>query len=79
MGVNITGANLKKYMEWSASYYNTYKPGDVTISFNPEIRGYNYDMFSGVTYDINISKEPESRIEKLKLNGEELKMMQFIS
>ena len=73
MGVNITGANLKKYMEWSATYYNTYKTGDVTISFNPEIRGYNYDMFSGVTYDINISKEPESRIENLKLNGEELK------
>lgn len=73
MGVNITGANLKKYMEWSASYYNTYKPGDVTISFNPNIRGYNYDMFAGVTYDIDISQEAGSRIKDLKLNGEEIK------
>lgn len=69
LGVNITGANLKKYMEWSASYYNTYKNGDVTISFNPSVRGYNYDMFAGVTYDIDISKESGSRITNVTLNG----------
>ncbi len=69
MGVNITGANLKKYMEWAVSYYNTTKPGDVTISFNPDIRGYNYDMFEGVTYDIDISQEPGNRIKNLKLNS----------
>lgn len=63
--LKVTGAQLKKYMEWSAQYYNTYKPGDVTISFNPNIRGYNYDMFSGVKYDIDISKEPGNRIVNL--------------
>ncbi|QUI23903.1 5'-nucleotidase C-terminal domain-containing protein [Vallitalea pronyensis] len=72
VGVNITGANLKAYMEWSASYYNTYTPGDVTISFDPEIRGYNYDMFAGVTYDIDISKPAGSRITNLKLVGEDI-------
>lgn len=25
-----------------------FQPGDVNISFNPDIRGYNYDMFQGV-------------------------------
>jgi 2',3'-cyclic-nucleotide 2'-phosphodiesterase/3'-nucleotidase len=69
MGVNITGVNLVKYMEWSASYYNTYKDGDVTISFNPDIRGYNYDMFSGCTYDIDISQEAESRIKNIMVDG----------
>ncbi|MCF8019158.1 MAG: 5'-nucleotidase C-terminal domain-containing protein [Vallitaleaceae bacterium] len=69
MGVNITGANLKKYMEWSASYYNTYVPGDVTVSFDPNIRGYNYDMFAGVTYDIDISQPSGSRITNLLMNG----------
>lgn len=72
MGVNITGANLKAYMEWSASFYNTYKPGDVTISFNENIRGYNYDMFSGVTYDIDISQPAGSRITNLEFNGEDI-------
>lgn len=70
IGVNITGANLKEYMEWSASYYNTYKAGDLTISFNPDIRGYNYDMFSGIDYKIDISKEAGNRIINPKINGE---------
>lgn len=69
MGVNISGANLKKYMEWSASYYNQYVPGDVTVSFNQNIRGYNYDMFSGVKYDIDISKPAGKRITNLTFNG----------
>jgi 2',3'-cyclic-nucleotide 2'-phosphodiesterase/3'-nucleotidase len=72
--LQMTGAQLKKYMEWSVSYYNTYKDGDLTISFNPEIRAYNYDMFSGVNYDVNISKEPGNRIENLtKADGTPIK------
>ncbi|MGL4403066.1 MAG: 5'-nucleotidase C-terminal domain-containing protein [Fusobacteriaceae bacterium] len=62
----LTGAQLKKFMEWSAEYYNQHQPGDLTISFNPNIRGYNYDMFSGVKYDVNISKPAGSRIENLR-------------
>lgn len=63
--IEVTGAQLKKYMEWSASYYNTFKPGDLTISFNQNVRNYNYDMFAGLKYDINISKESGNRIENL--------------
>ncbi|MCH4888489.1 LysM peptidoglycan-binding domain-containing protein [Acidaminobacter sp. JC074] len=68
--VNITGANLLDYMEWSASYYNTYMHGDVTVSFNPSIRGYNYDMFAGMTYGIDISKPEGERIVNPKFDGE---------
>ena len=68
--VEMTGRQLKKYMEWSANYFNTYKAGDLTVSFNPDVRGYNYDMISGVKYDIDISKAPGSRIVNLtKLDG----------
>ncbi len=69
VGTKITGVNLKKYMEWSASYYNNWKEGDVTISFNPDIRGYNYDMFSGMTYEINLSKPAGERVENINVNG----------
>lgn len=69
MGVNITGENLLKFMEWSVSYYNTWKEGDITVSFNPDIRGYNYDIFAGVNYEINISKEAGNRIENVTING----------
>lgn len=67
--LQVTGKQLKKYMEWSATFYNTYHEGDLTVSFNGDIRGYNYDMFSGVKYDVDISKEPGSRIINLKRNN----------
>ncbi|AGB41602.1 5'-nucleotidase/2',3'-cyclic phosphodiesterase-like hydrolase [Halobacteroides halobius DSM 5150] len=68
-GVKVTGKELKEYMEWSARYYNTYQPGDITISFAPEIPGYNYDMFAGVEYKIDISKPAGERIVDLTYNG----------
>lgn len=64
--VQMTGKQLKKYMEWSANYYNTYSPKDLTISFNENVRGFNYDMFSGVDYQIDISEKPGNRIKNLK-------------
>lgn len=70
MGVNITGENLLKYMEWSMNYYNQSKPGDVTISFNPDVRGYNYDMFEGVNYKVDISKPAGERVVDVTFNGE---------
>lgn len=63
--LKVNGKQLKKYMEWSASYYNTFKPGDLTVSFNQNVRNYNYDMFRGVKYNIDISKEAGSRIVDL--------------
>ncbi|MCJ7689054.1 MAG: 5'-nucleotidase C-terminal domain-containing protein [Clostridiaceae bacterium] len=74
MTLEVNGEQLKRYMEWSASYYNTYKPGDLTVSFNQNIRGYNYDMFSGVIYDVDVSKEPGQRIVNLtKTDGTTIK------
>lgn len=73
VAVEITGKELKNYMEWSASYYNTYKPGDVTIGFNPNIRPYNYDMFQGVEYKIDISKPQGERIVDLTFKGKPVK------
>jgi len=71
--LKMTGAQLKKYMEWSASFYNQFKQGDLTISFNPDIRGYNYDMFYGVDYQIDISKPAGHRIINLTKNGKSIK------
>ena len=72
VGVNMTGENLLKYMEWSVGYYNKITPGDVTISFNKDVRGYNYDMFDGIQYDVDISMEPGKRIKNVTINGKKL-------
>lgn len=72
--LEVTGKQLKQYMEWSANYFNTYKDGDLTISFNEDMRSYLYDMFDGVKYQIDISKEPGSRIQNLtRMDGTPIK------
>ena len=73
--IRMTGNQLKKWMEWSYNYINTFREGDLTISFNPDIRGYNYDMFSGVKYEVDISEPAGSRIKNLTLaDGSPLEM-----
>ncbi|KLV03359.1 2', 3'-cyclic nucleotide 2'-phosphodiesterase [Photobacterium aquae] len=65
----MTGKELKKYMEWSAGYFNSVKPGDVTYSFNPERRSSKYstnDFFAGVTYTIDLTQPAGKRIADLK-------------
>ena len=70
--VTVTGAELKRYMEWAAECYNQWLPGDINISFDPEYPGYLYDMFSGVDYDINLSKPKGQRIENVMFKGRPL-------
>lgn len=70
--LDVTGAELKSYMEWSAKCYNQWKPGDINISFDPEYPGYLYDMFAGVEYEINLSKPKGERIENVMFHGEPL-------
>ncbi|WP_429619758.1 bifunctional metallophosphatase/5'-nucleotidase [Serratia sp. 2723] len=67
----LTGKELKKYMEWSADYFNQQHDGDVTYSFNPQRRASKYstnDFFDGVTYTIDLRKPVGQRITELKLN-----------
>lgn len=71
--VEVSGQELMDYMEWSVKYYNTFEEGDVTISFNPEVRAYLYDMFAGVDYKIDISKPAGERITDLEFEGEAVK------
>ena len=63
--LRMTGAQLKTYMEWSAGYYNQFREGDLTISFNPDFRANYYDVFAGVNYTIDISKPVGERILEL--------------
>ncbi len=68
----VTGAELKRYMEWSAAAYNRWKPGDINISFNPDHPGYMQDYFAGVDYDINLSRPEGERIENVMFKGKPL-------
>ena len=70
--VEVTGKELKSYMEWSAACYNQWKQGDISISFNPDKPGYLYDMFEGVDYQIDLSKPAGQRIVNVMFKGKPL-------
>lgn len=73
-GVKVTGKQMKAIMEArGGSFFNQYQPGDVTISFDSNIRMYNYDMFAGLDYEIDISKPVGSRIQNVVYKGHPLK------
>ncbi|MCQ2398059.1 MAG: 5'-nucleotidase C-terminal domain-containing protein [Sphaerochaetaceae bacterium] len=63
--IRMNGKQLKKFMEWNAGMYNTFKPGDLTVSYNPKRRFYYFCFFQGICYDVNIAKESGKRIENL--------------
>ncbi|MFD9787741.1 bifunctional metallophosphatase/5'-nucleotidase [[Kitasatospora] papulosa] len=69
----LTGAQLKDYLEFSAKYYVQTAAGapvDTSKLTNAEnIPDYNYDVVSGVTYDIDIAKPAGSRIVGLSFEG----------
>jgi len=69
----VTGRDLKNYLEWSAGYFNTLKDGDLILSFDLDRRSEKYatfDFAKGVTYDIDIREEAGNRIKNLTLyNG----------
>lgn len=63
--MSIKGSMLKTFMEADMKYYNQYQPGDLTISFNSDIRAYNYDIFQGVDYTVDIAKPAGERVASL--------------
>ncbi|MET7967267.1 5'-nucleotidase C-terminal domain-containing protein [Micromonospora sp. NPDC005305] len=70
--VVMTGAEVKAYLEYSAKYFVTVPVGATvnpeTIS-DPAVPDYNYDVISGLDYDIDISKPVGQRITRLVLPG----------
>jgi 2',3'-cyclic-nucleotide 2'-phosphodiesterase/3'-nucleotidase len=74
----VTGKDLKDYMEWAVGYFNSTRDGDVTISFDKTRRSSKYstnDYFGNVKYDIDLTEQPGNRIKNLrKLDGMPIKM-----
>lgn len=72
--VEISGAQLKAIMEYqSGRFFNQYRPGDVTVSFNEDMRIYHYDVFSGVDYEIDISRPEGQRLVNVMFRGQPLR------
>ncbi len=79
LGVRVTGAQVKDYLEYSARYFKQVSgPGpfamdDLTNAGTPSIPDYNFDSVAGLdaplTYDIDVAQPVGSRIVGLAYDG----------
>jgi 2',3'-cyclic-nucleotide 2'-phosphodiesterase/3'-nucleotidase/5'-nucleotidase len=68
-GVRIGGEALRAFLERSASYFRTWPVPEGASMIDPEQRGYNFDMVSGVDYVIDVSRPAGQRIVELTRDG----------
>lgn len=81
--VELTGAEVKEWLEWSAGQFNTIDPsksGEQEL-VNVDFPTYNYDVIDGVTYEIDVTEPAKydgkgtvvsassNRIKNLKYEG----------
>ena len=66
----MTGKQLKDYMEWSADYFDTIEKGDKDYRYN-DVRGKSkyvtFDIFGGVKYKIDLRNAKGNKIVGLEL------------
>ena len=66
----LTGKQLKEYMEWSANYFDTIQLGDTEYRYNAERKKskyVTYDIFGSVNYKIDLRNPQGSKIVDLTL------------
>jgi 2',3'-cyclic-nucleotide 2'-phosphodiesterase/3'-nucleotidase len=69
--IRISGAALRALLERSAEYYQVDESGGISI--NPDMPGYNFDMISGATYEMDLSRPAGRRIRRLAVGGRAVK------
>jgi 2',3'-cyclic-nucleotide 2'-phosphodiesterase (5'-nucleotidase family) len=75
--IRITGADIKDALELSASYFTLKADGTIIVNptyIEPKPQHYNYDMWEGISYVLNISKPIGERVESLQYKGAPLNM-----
>ena len=85
--LEMTGTQVKAWMEWAATYFTPLIDEEVNhdaAAFNPETdltisrggtRGYNFDIFAGLIYEIDLSKPYGERVNILSMaDGSEFDM-----
>ncbi|MFJ4082340.1 bifunctional metallophosphatase/5'-nucleotidase [Streptomyces iakyrus] len=72
----MTGAQMKAYLEYSANYFVQTAPGAAVdpakLTNANGTPDYNYDVVSGLTYEIDIARPAGSRVTNVRFEGQPL-------
>ncbi|KZE37991.1 bifunctional metallophosphatase/5'-nucleotidase [Bhargavaea cecembensis] len=72
----VTGSDLKEALELSAAYFELDPAGEIGINpayIQPKAQHYNYDMYAGIEYTIDLTRPPGDRITVLIHDGHLIK------
>jgi 2',3'-cyclic-nucleotide 2'-phosphodiesterase/3'-nucleotidase len=70
--IDITGKQLREYLEFTSRYYLVNPtPGELLV--NRSWAGFNFDSVAGVDYELDLRKEPGSRLVYLRSDGREVR------
>ncbi len=75
--IEVSGQDIKDALELTATYFTLDENGDFDVAkkwVDPKPRHYNYDMWEGIDYIIDVSKPEGERITKLDYHGKPLDM-----
>lgn len=77
--IRISGQDIKDALEKCATYFILDENKQIKVNpafVEPKPQHYNYDMWEGIEYELNISKPVGFRVEKLTRNGKPLSLLE---
>ncbi|PAV30691.1 bifunctional metallophosphatase/5'-nucleotidase [Virgibacillus profundi] len=78
--LELSGKDIKDALEKSAEYFVLGKDGEIEVNpayVAPKPQHYNYDMWEGINYSINLANPFGARVENITYHGKALKENEF--
>ena len=75
--LEITGAQLREYLEYTSGYYSGVQDGEPAVAAGWP--GYNFDIVAGAHYVMDISRPAGERITSLTINDEAVQDDQLLT
>lgn len=79
MVLKVKGDKLKEAIEKAATYFSI-EDGKIKISDSfliPKVQNYNYDMFAGLDYEIDLSRDFGNRVISMKKDGKDIDLDKY--
>ncbi|MBR2566154.1 MAG: bifunctional metallophosphatase/5'-nucleotidase [Paenibacillus sp.] len=75
--LELSGEDIREALEQTARYFELDPSGEVIVNpayIHPKPQHYNYDMWAGIEYELDISQPVGRRVVKLEREGKPLEM-----
>jgi 2',3'-cyclic-nucleotide 2'-phosphodiesterase/3'-nucleotidase len=75
--IRISGQDIKEALEKSSSYFSLDEQQQIIVNpafIEPKPQHYNYDMWEGIDYELNIAKPFGARVVKLNYHGQPISL-----